>query len=89
MSYIVFLPDVYFDDISEFEKDKCFIESVDDITPVDALLRALSSENAVVYADNRSTPLVVLPRLQKLTSIRFKKSTYRVITLTHFGAIMS
>lgn len=43
-----FSPDEYFDDISEFEKDNCFIESVDDITPVDALVRALSSANAVV-----------------------------------------
>ena len=34
-----FSPDVYFDDISEFEKDNCFIESVDDISPVDALVR--------------------------------------------------
>ena len=43
-----FSPDAYFDDISEFEKDNCFIESVDDITSVDALVRALSSANAVV-----------------------------------------
>ena len=43
-----FSPEAYFDDISEFEKDNCFIESVDDITPVDALVRALSSANAVV-----------------------------------------
>ena len=69
-----FSPDEYFDDISEFEKDNCFIESVDDITPVDALVRALSSANAVVCVDNRSEPLLVLPLLQKLVPIRFEKA---------------
>ena len=51
-----FSPEAYFDDISEFEKDNCFIESVDDISPVDALVRALSSANAVVCVINRSEP---------------------------------
>ena len=69
-----FSPEEYFDDISEFEKDNCFIESVDDITPVDALMRALSSANAVVCVDNRSEPLLVLPILQKLVPIRFEKA---------------
>jgi len=69
-----FSPDAYFDDISEFEKDNCFIESVDDITPVDALVRALSSANAVVCVDNRSEPLLVLSLLQKLTPIGFETS---------------
>ena len=69
-----FSPEAYFDDISEFEKDNCFIESVDDITPVDALVRALSSANAVVCIDNRSEPLLVLPLLQKLVPIRFEKA---------------
>ncbi len=69
-----FSPEAYFDDISEFEKDNCFIESVDDITPVDALVRALSSANAVVCVDNRSEPLLVFPILQKLVPIRFEKA---------------
>ena len=69
-----FSPEAYFDDISEFEKDNCFIESVDDITPVDALVRALSSANAVVCVDNRSEPLLVLPLLQKLVPVRFEKA---------------
>tara|TARA_R110002051_G_scaffold309851_1_gene382698 strand:+ start:234 stop:605 length:372 start_codon:yes stop_codon:yes gene_type:complete len=69
-----FSPDAYFDDISEFEKDNCFIESLDDITPVNALVRALSSANAVVCVDNRSEPLLVLPLLQKLVPIRFEKA---------------
>jgi len=67
-------PDAYFEDISEFEKDNCFIESVDDITPVDALVRALSSTGVVICVDNRSEPLRVLPLLQKLTPIRFEAS---------------
>ena len=46
----------------------------DDITPVDALVRALSSANAVVCVDNRSEPLLVLPLLQKLVPIRFEKA---------------
>ncbi|BED87913.1 hypothetical protein PspMM1_03810 [Pseudoalteromonas sp. MM1] len=69
-----FSPDAYFDDISEFEKDNCFIESLDDITPVTALVRALSSANAVVCIDNRSESLLVLPLLQKLVPIRFEKA---------------
>ena len=69
-----FSPDEYFDDISEFEKDNCFIESLDNITPVNALVRALSSANAVVCVDNRSEPLLVLPLLQKLVPIRFEKA---------------
>ena len=66
-----FSPDAYFDDISEFEKDNCFIESLDDITPVNALVRALSSANAVVCVDNRSEPLLVLPLLQKARAHSF------------------
>ncbi|WP_300582757.1 hypothetical protein [uncultured Pseudoalteromonas sp.] len=58
-----FSPDAYFDDISEFEKDNCFIEPLDDIAPVIVLVRALSSANAVVCIDNRSKPLLVLPLL--------------------------
>jgi len=69
-----FSPDAYFDGISEFEKDNCFIESVDDITPVGALVRALSSAGVVICVDNRSEPLLVLPLLQKLTPIRFETS---------------
>jgi hypothetical protein len=66
-----FSPDAYFDDISEFEKDNCFIESLDNITPVNALVRALSSANAVVCVDNRSEPLLVLPLLQKARAHSF------------------
>ena len=69
-----FSSDAYFDGISEFEKDNCFIESLDDITPVDALVRALSSAGVVICVDNRSEPLRVLPLLQKLTPIRFETS---------------
>ena len=53
-----FSPDAYFDDI----------------TPVNALVRALSSANAVVWVDNRSEPSLVLPLLQKLEPIRFEKA---------------
>ena len=66
--------EAYFGDISEVEKDNCYIGSVDDISPVDALVRALSSANAVVCVDNRSEPLLVLPLLQKLVPIRFEKA---------------
>ena len=66
-----FSPDAYFDDISEFEKDNCFIESLDDITPVNALVSELSSANAVVCVDNRSEPLLVLPLLQKARAHSF------------------
>ena len=68
------------DDISKFEKDNCFIESLDDIAPVNALVRALSSANAVVCIDNRSEPLLVLPLLQLVPFVFEKANEDQILT---------